>query len=51
VVGAGQIQTRLWRVAAHKGHGLVCEGDRGEVWGGGSQLLCFRGVSPSLKLL
>jgi hypothetical protein len=40
-VGADQIQTRLWRVMAHKGHRLVCEGDRGEVWGGGSQTIVF----------
>jgi hypothetical protein len=39
--GGGKVHTRLWRVAAHKGHGLVCEGDRGEVWSGGSQTIVF----------
>jgi hypothetical protein len=50
-VGAGQVQTRLWRVMAHKGHGLVCEGDSGEVWGDGSQLLCYRWLSFIFKLV
>jgi hypothetical protein len=56
-VGAGQEQNRLWRVAAHKGPGLVSKGDRGGgshycVTGGClfSLSLCSRGFHDLLKV-